>query len=201
MNIKNFETYKTLDMLYYIAFIRVYLFYFVDLQLKISNADDIEEMNKFHENLFNIINSNLGKLISLYIGKLFILKNEGNYFMNKYLERKEIKFNWKNEIIKNKNEQFFSIDNYDTSNHLLFDIWNELNTDNLKGYIKKLDITDLSYILNCSYNEIRQKQSNNKDKLEKSKLLEEICKINDNLKINDKTKLIIGKISDLSFFK
>ena len=74
---ENFGELQTLGMIFYISFIRCYLSFFVKFQIKNSEMDGLDD---FHNDLYNISNSCLGKLIGLYIGKLFIYSKEKEFF-------------------------------------------------------------------------------------------------------------------------
>ena len=200
INNNNYGKLKTIGMIFYFAFIRCYLNYFVKLQLE---ERELGDLSKFHEDLLNSSNSNLGKLISLYIAKLFFLYDKKDYFLNNYL--KDDNNNWKESILEqNDKVQLFTIKNYDNNNHLLFDLWASINSkkDLSKEFIKTIEISDLSYIINFCYNEMSQKKGENSIAI--SKLIEEINKIKDNFnfKRNIKNKItkLFKKISDLKFF-
>ncbi len=191
---------KNIGIIFYFSFIRCYLTYFVKLQLK---EKELGDLNKIHEYLFNNSNSVLGKLISLYISKLFFLYDKKEYFLNTYL--KEEKYNWKLSILdKNDRVQLFSIKNYENSTHLILNLWTEIiNKNELSDSLREIEITDLSYIINFCYNEINQKM-NEKKIVVNSELIEKINQIkecfNFKPKINYKIKKIFEKMSVPEFF-
>ena len=200
INEKKYGKFKNLEMIFYFSFIRCYLNYFVNLQIE---EREIGDLSKFHKDLLKISNSNLGKLISLYIGKLFSLNNLEDYFLNNYLKEEEN--NWKNLIIGcEKKIQMFSIKNYDNSNHLLFDLWDEINNKNSfsKDYLNTIEISEIAHIINFGYNEMSQR--NNESNFVVSKLVEEVNKIKESFQfksvINIKIKKIFEQLSDLNFF-
>ena len=202
-NINNFEKLKNLDIIYYFSYLRTYLYYFVKFQIK--NKNEIGGLEKIHDFLYNNSNSGLGKMILLYIAKLFILNDKQEYFFDDYLNDKEK--NWKNAIIfKNEKLELFPIINYENSKNLLFIIWSKINNNNLnEDLIKNLDIKDFYYIINFAYNEISKKIKENK--LEKSKLLSKLNETIDNLDnlsfsidVNEKFKKLFNKISILDFY-
>jgi len=177
------------------------LYYFVKLQLDNNKLGDL---NKFHQYLINCSNSNLGKLISLYISKLFFLFDKKDYYLNTYLNDEE--YNWKESILnKNDRVQLFSILNYDSSNHLFLNLWSEIyNKKKLSpNSLKKIEISELSYIINFCFNEINQKM-NEKKIVVKSELIEKINQIKESFnfkpKINFKIKKIFEAISNPEFF-
>ena len=150
-------------MLYYFSFIRCYLYYFVKLQIE---NEQLGDLSSFHEDLFKISESNLGKLISLYIAKLFFLYDKKELFLNKYL--KDDQNNWKSSLFeKNDKIQLFSINNNENSNHFLLDIYSEIvNQKKLTSeFLHDLEIIDLTYNINFCYNETSQKRKD--DKIEK----------------------------------
>jgi len=191
---------KNIGIIFYFSFIRCYLDYFVKLQL---NNGDLGDLNQFHQYLVNCSNSNLGKLISLYISKLFFLYDKKDYYLESYL--KDEKYNWKASILnQNDKAQFFSILNYENSNHLLLNLWSEIrNKKELSpDSLKNIEISDLSYIINFCFNEINQKMNENKIVV-KSELLGQINQIKEDFnfkpKINFKIKKIFETISNPEF--
>jgi hypothetical protein len=201
INKRQYGELKTLGMLYYFSFIRCYLYYFVKLQIE---NEQLGDLSSFHEDLFKISESNLGKLISLYIAKLFFLYDKKELFLNKYL--KDDQNNWKSSLFeKNDKIQLFSINNNENSNHFLLDIYSEIvNQKKLTSeFLHDLEIIDLTYIINFCYNEISQKRKN--DKIEKSKLIEEINKVKDGFTfkkgIKNKIMKILEKLSDEKIYE
>ena len=198
---QNYGKLKNIGIIFYFSFIRCYLSYFVKLQLK---NREIGDLNTFHQYLLNYSNSNLGKLISLYISKLFFLYDKKDYYLNTYLNDEQ--YNWKASILnKNDRVQLFSILNYENSNHLLLNLWTEIHSkDKLSpDLLKEIEISDLSFIINFCYNEISQKMNEIKIVV-KSELIEKINQIKESFnfkpKINYKIKKIFETISDPEFF-
>ena len=123
---RNLGEFENIRMIFYFSFIRCYLYYFVDFRIKYKNIGDI---TIFHEDLYNISNSNAGKLVSLYIYKIFLyIKKIKEEDLDNYL--KNDRYDWITKIRQKNNKfQFFTIDNYENSNHLLFDIYAEINKE------------------------------------------------------------------------
>ena len=198
---QNYGKLKNIGIIFYFSFIRCYLSYFVKLQLK---NREIGDLNTFHQYLLNYSNSNLGKLISLYISKLFFLYDKKDYYLN--MDLNDEQYNWKASILnKNDRVQLFSILNYENSNHLLLNLWTEIHSkDKLSpDLLKEIEISDLSFIINFCYNEISQKMNEIKIVV-KSELIEKINQIKESFnfkpKINYKIKKIFETISDPEFF-
>ena len=192
---------KNIGIIFYFSFIRCYLSCFVKLQLR---NREIGDLNIFHEYLLNKSNSNLGKLILLYISKIFFLYDKRDYYLNTYLNDEQ--FNWKESILnQNDKVQLFSILNYENSNHLLLNIWAEIHSKGKLSpdLLKEIEISDLSFIINFCYNEISQKM-NEKKIVVKSELIEKINQIKESFnfkpKINYKIKKIFETISNPEFF-
>jgi hypothetical protein len=132
------------------------------------------------------------------------VKNKKDYFLNYYLN--DIKnCNWKKLILmQNKYIQLFPVLNYENAKHLLFSFWTKINNNRLSNdYIKSLDISDLYYLINISYNEMVQKRYKDNE-LVKSVVLSKINNMKNNfnfdLSTNEKLKKLFAKISDLEFF-
>ena len=200
INSNSYGKLKNLGIIFYFAFIRCYLYYFVKLQIEFKELGDLSRLN---QNLFDISNSNLGKMIILYIAKIFIINNKKEYFLKDYLKDEE-RNNWKSMILsKNEKEQLYPIDAYENSKNLLFNIWTNINNNNINDdFIKKLDISDIYYMINFGYNEMSKKIKD--DNLENSTLLIKLNEIKEgfNLEIDIKDKLnkLFEKISKLDFF-
>ena len=200
INNNNFGKLKNLGIIFYFAFIRCYLYYFVKLQLDFNNFGDLTPI---HHHLFDISNSSFGKLIILYIAKIFILCGKQEYFLKTYLNDETANF-WKNAILpENPEDEFFPIDKFENSKNLLFYIWSNINNNNFKNCIKNLEIFDIYYMIDFSYNEMIMKIKNNI--LEKSIILEKLNEakneINLNKDIKAKINKLFEKISDFNFFK
>ena len=201
INSNNFGDLSHLGEIFYYAYLRCYLYFVVKLQLENKNLD----IDRIHRNLIDINNSPLGKMIMLYIVKLFILNGKKEYFFsNKYLEDNEDN-NWKRIITaKYDKPEFFPISKYENSKNLLFIIYSKLHNDEFnEEFLNSLEIIDLYYIINFAYNEINHKMT--EDNIEQSTLLLKINELKDNFKIgvgiNDKLKKLFGKISDIEFLK
>ena len=197
INGQEFGKLKTLGMIFYFSYVRCYLYHFVKLQIENKNFGEIKEIHKYLMD-----NTELGLLLILYISNLFISYDKKKY--DQYL-KDETEYNWK-AIISSRNDELllFPILNYENSKHLLFSIWAKLNKNNLsEDFIKKLDIKDLSYIINFSCNEMNLK--NKKGNLEESKLLTEINRIKNSFSfeniVNQKIKILFERISELKFFE
>ena len=194
----DFGELSILGMIFYFSYIRCYLHYFVEFQLKFKNLDGLNPVHKF---LYDISDSNLGKIINLYIAKIFIHNDKMKYFFNDYLNE-ENRNKWKDSIItQNKKEVFFSIECYENSKYLLFDLW--CNINNEQEFIKKIKITDFYYIINFIFNEINIKL--NEEKLENSRLLNKMQEFKEELNFDESIKhkidLLLEKISDINFLK
>ena len=195
----DFGKLNILEMIFYFSYIRCYLYYFVILQLKNNELDGLNPLHKF---LTDISGSNLGKIINLYIAKIFILNDKMEYFLNDYM-REENRNRWKDSIIsQNKKEVFFPIKFYENSKHFLFYLWNNINNNKInKEFIQKIKITDFYFIINFIFNEINM--NSNEEGLKDSKLLNILNKFKEELKFDEgikyKFSLILEKISDLNF--
>ena len=202
INNEEFGELNNFGMIFNYSFIRIYLYYFVKYQIQNNNIGDL---SRIHNNLINISESELGKMIILYIAKLFILNGQKDYFLKEYLEGEEIN-NWKSRIInQNKLDCFFPILNFENSKNLLFLTWSKINNDKLnedEDFINSLQISDLYYIINFSYNEICNKTT--EDNFGESIILKkfnEIDKFNFDLDTNNKIKTLFNKISNLDFYE
>ena len=206
VNNQDYGRLNNLGMIFYFSFIRCYLEYFVKLQLQAKQEKkDLGDLSVINMYFFNIYNSPLGKMLSLYIANLFIVNKEKDYFLTDYLND-EKNYNWKKLIIsQNKKNQLFPILNYENAKHLLFSIWTKINNEKLTDdFIKSLEINDLYYLLNISYNEIIQKPIKDNE-LAESVILSEINKKKNNftfsININEKLKKLFDTISNSEFFK
>ena len=193
----NFGKLKNLGMIFYFSFIRCFLYYFVKLQIEFK---DLGDLTIIHHYLFDISNSNLGKMIILYIAKLYILQDEKEYFLNNYL-KEENNYNWKNSILsKKKKEELYPIEIYENSKHLLFNVFS--NIKNNINFVENLEIEDIYCMINFAYNEMSTKIKD--DILKPSSLLIKLNEFSEsfNFDINIKEKLnkLFKKISDLQFF-
>ena len=202
---QDFANFKILTMIFYYAFTRCYLYYFVKMEYQVHvERKFLNNLNDFHRNLYDINEQDLGKLISLYIGKLFhFYEVDNKYFLNEYLNN-ERNYNWKNSLYEQyTNELIFSVKNYDNYNHFLFNVYSTVNLKNefKKEFMHNLNINDIRSIFSFSYNEMKKKSKDNE--FPKSKLLEEIYKNKDffnfNSKINNKITEVIKKILNLDF--
>ena len=184
-----------IGLIFNYVFIRIYLYYFFKYH---ENGD----LTPIHHDFYTISNSDLGKMILLYISKVFILNNKKEYFLIDY-RKDETVDNWKETIIsQNRDLEFHPIIKIDNFKTLLFLIWSKINNDNLnEDFIGNLEIIDIYYIINFAHNEIRKKKSDNK--LETSKLLiklnEKKDKLNFDINTNDKIKKVFRKINDSDF--
>ena len=200
-NSKNLEGFKNLAIIFYFSFIRCYLYYFVKMQLEYNELGDLSPM---HQKLYDMSNSNLGKMLALYIAKIFILQNKKKYFLENYMKDEEIN-NWKNTILsQNEKELFYSIENYENSKVFLFYIWANINNNTFnKELLQKIDITDFYYMMNFAFNEINKKAK--QDELSGSQLLKKLNEIKKYLNFdeatNKKLNRLIEKLTDLEFFK
>ena len=198
---KDFGKLNNLGIIFYYSYIRCYLYYFVKLQLEVKELGDLNSLHKF---LSDIANSDLGKMFILYIAKLFILKDKKKYFIEEYMNDVE-RYNWKQSIINfQQKEILFPIDVYENSKNLLFYVWSNINNlNNIDIFAKKIDITDLYYIINFAFNEINLNKKD--DVLECSRLLIELNKINGKFNFDKeiKTKInnLFKKLTDLNFMK
>ena len=198
---KNFGKLPTLGMIFCYSFLRCYLYYFVKLQFNNKEMTDFEQI---HNSLMNISGSELGKMIILYISKMFILNNEKEYFINNYL-RNESRYPWIDSIISQNNKlEFFPISQYENSKHLLFLIYSNINNDKLTDeFINGLEVIDIYYIINFAYNEMMNKIID--DNIEIPKILlkinEKTDSFNFNISTNYKIKKLINKITDIKFYK
>ena len=196
-----FDKFKYIEILIYISYIRCYLYNFVELQLKFKDLDDLSPLHKF---LYDKSNSNLGKMINLYIAKIFILHNEKKYFLEKYLEEEE-RNKWKDSIVLHtKKEVFFPIEDYENSKYLLFNLLNNINNNYInKEYIQKIKIIDLYYIINFVFNEINWKLNN--EEIKQSRLIIKLNELKDEFNfdtsIKNKLNKLFERISDLNFLK
>ena len=201
INNNNYGKLKNLGMIFNFAFIRCYLYYFVKLQLEFKELGDLSRLN---QNLLNISNSNLGKMIILYIAKIFILQKKKEYFLNDYL-KDEQRNNWKKTILsQNEKEEFYPFETYENSKNFLFNVWEKINNNTFnEDFAKKLEISDLYYMINFAYNEMSKKL--NDDNIEISQILIKLNEIKEalNLDIGTKKKFnkLFEKISKLDFFK
>ena len=201
INTNDFGKLKYLGEIFCFSFIRCYLYHFVKLQLK---KKDLGDLSPIHSEFVNISNSELGKMIILYIANIFIINNKKEDFMNKYLKDEKTEINWKVAITeKNDKLEFFSICDYENSKHLLFKIWSSINNNEFdENFISNINIIDLYQTINFAYNEINHKS---KENLERSILLLKLNELKDNFnfdeEINDKIKKLISKIYDIEFFK
>ena len=199
INNNNFGALKNLGLVFYFSYIRCYLYYFVKLQLENHNFGDL---SMIHHHLFDISKSSFGRLIILYIAKIFILNNKTEYFLNSYLSKEKAN-NWKISFLSdNPEDEFFPIEKIENSKHLLFNIWANINNDNFKNYAKNLEIYDIYDIIDFSYNEMSIKIKNKIS--EKSIILEKLNEEKEELKFNKniKSKIfeLFKKISDFNFF-
>ena len=196
INNNNLGSLNNIGMIFYYSFIRCYLYNFVKFQIENKNNDI--DFSPLHKNLYDISNSISGKMIILYIAKLFILNNEKDYFLNKYMKDNENnRNNWK-EVILSKNDKldFFPISKYENSKNLLFIIWSSINKKELNSeFINNLEISDLYYIINFAYNEMAQKKKD--EEYEESKLLTNLKSI----KSLNKIQKLFNEIWDLEFYK
>ena len=198
INMNNFGKLKNLSLLFYIAFIRCYLFYFVEIQL---NYPFFREIENIHHHIFNISNSIFGKLIILYIAKIFIIKNKKNYFFQLYL-REENNYYWIKAILfDNPEEEFFPIEKFENAKNFLFYMRSNINNNNFKNCVNHLDILDIFYMIDFSYNEMSINiKSNN---LLKSQILEELNKNKEEFifdkSIKSKINKLFEKISGFNF--
>jgi len=197
INNNNFGKLKCLGMIFYFSFIRCYLYYFVKLQIEFKKLGDL---NPIHHYLFDISNSNLGKMIILYIAKLFILQNKKEYFFKEYLNNEENN-RWKDSILSNnENAEFYSIEDFENSKNLLFNIWSNIN--NNVNFLKNLEIENVYYLINFAYNEMSKKMRD--DIISESQLLKKSNEFNESLNFDISTKEKLNKlfkiISDSKFF-
>ena len=208
VNNQEYGTLKNIGMIFYFSFIRCYLEYFVKLQLQAKKEKkDLGDLSAINMHLYNIYNSPLGKMISLYISNLFIVNKEKDYFIEDYLdEEKNNNYNWKKLIItKNKKNQLFPVLNYENAKHLLFSILSKINNNKLTDdFIKSFEINDLYYLINISYNEMILKKKNDNELFE-SVILSKINNMKNNfnfsIKTNEKLKKLFDLISNNEFFK
>ena len=194
---------KYIGIIFIFSYLRSYLYHFVKFQLENREAD----LSEIHNFLFNKSNSDLGKLIILYIAKIFTINGKQKYFLEEYLSERQ-NHNWKEQSFIFTKLLFFSKINYENSKNLLFVLWSKINNNNLnKDFIEKLEIKDLYYIMNFSFNEMSMKiKENNKEIiLEKSvllsKLKENIEDFNFSKEINEKMEKLFDNISNLEFFE
>ena len=204
INSQDYGKLKNLGMIFYFSFIRCYLTRLVNLQLKVLNEKrDLGDLNAINKYFSDIYNSNLGKMIILYIAKIFIVNGKKDYFLNDYL--KDEQYNWKNSILsKNNKIQLYPIAHYENCKHLLFSFWSKNNNEKIKpDFIKQLEITDLYYLNNLSYNEMSYKMKED-DTLVESIIISKINEMKDDfgfdLNTNEKLKKLYSKISNLEFF-
>ena len=190
---------QNIAQIYYISFIRCYLFHVITLLIE---ENDIGNLNKINKYLYDN-NSSLGILLKLYIMKLFILKNKEEYFYKNYLND-ENQFNWKQSILEqNINLMIFPMNDFENYKHLLFDIGLQKNNNFInKEFFELSEIKDIIYMISISFNEIIQKISTNNFDISKiflTKLNEE----KDNFKFdklyNDRIKNLIFIISQNEF--
>ena len=199
INNNNFGPLNNLGLVFYLSYIRCYLYYFVKLQLEYNNFGDL---TMIHHHLFDISKSSFGQLIILYIAKIFILNNKREYFLKSYLSDEKAN-NWKNVLLHvNPEDEFFQIDNLENSKNLLINIWTNINNGNFKNYAKNLDIYDIYDMIDFSYNEMNIKLKNKISK--KSIILEKLNEEKEELKFNKNIKAkihkLFEKISDSNFF-
>ena len=175
INNNDYGKLKYIGIIYLFAYCRCFLYHFV--MHEIHNSDDNSNLNEIHKYLFSKSNSNLGKMIILYIAKLFILFEKQKYFFTEYLSKNKNN-NWKYAITsKNDKLLFFPIANYENSKNLLFIIWSKINNNNFnEELIEKLEIKDLYFIINYIYNEIKKKENDLNLSILSSKFSEEILK-------------------------
>ena len=197
INNNNCGKLKNLGMIFYFSFIRCYLYYFVKLQLEFKNLGDLTQI---HHYLYDISNSILGKMIILYIAKLFILQDKKEYFLKEYLKN-ENNNRWKDSILsQNEKEELYPIEEYENSKNLLFNIWYKINND--INFVKDSEIEDIYYMINFAYNEMSKKIKD--EQLDSSQLLIKINEFSEsfNFDVSTKEKLnkLFKKISDLNFF-
>ena len=197
INNNNFGKLKNIGMVFYFSFIRCYLYYFVKLQIEFKELGGLDPI---HHYLFDISNSNLGKMIILYIAKLFILQDKKEYFLKDYLKDEE-RNKWKDSILsKNENAEFYPIEDFENSKNLLFNIWSNIN--NNINFLKNLEIENVYYLINFAYNEISKKIKD--DIISDSQLLKKLNEFNESLNfdISTKEKLnkLFKKISDSNYF-
>ena len=111
INNNNHGKLKNISILYLFSYIRCFLYYFVKYQLNDNNEN--MNLNEIHAYLYSKSNSNLGKMIILYITKLFGLFDKQNYFFNQYSIEIENN-NWKQSMIsQNENLLFFPLKNFE----------------------------------------------------------------------------------------
>ena len=197
INNNNFGKLKNLGMIFYFSFIRCYLYYFVKLQIEFKELGDLTSI---HHYLFDVSNSNLGKMIILYIAKLFILQDKKEFFLKEYL-KDENNNRWKDSILsQNEKEELYPIEDYENSKNLLFYVWSNIN--NNVNFLKNLEIEEVFYMINFAYNEMSKKVQD--DMIKASQLLIKLNEFNEsfNFDISTKEKLnkLFKKISDLNFF-
>ena len=200
INNNNFGKLNNLGEVFYFSFIRCYLYYFVKLQLEFKELGDLSIL---HKKLYDMSNSNLGKMILLYIAKIYTFEQKKEYFLNDYMKDEENN-NWKNTILsKNEKELFFPLDKYENSKSLLLNVWSKINNNNInKDFAKALEIDDIYYMMNFAYNEMSKKIKD--DELNASQILLKLNQIKDDFNFNEaiKEKLnkLFAKISDLEYF-
>ena len=80
INNNNYGKLKNIGIIYSYSFLRINLYYFVNLQI---NYNDLRDISLIHNFLYNKSNSELDKMIILYIAKIFTLFDAQEYFLNK----------------------------------------------------------------------------------------------------------------------
>jgi len=209
INNQEYGALKNIGMIFYFSFIRCFLEYYVKVQLqtKEEKKKDLWILSRINESLYyakDKYHKPIGEILYLYITNLFIVNNKKDYFLNDYLNNEEY-YNWKKLILRqNRCAQLFPVLNYENAKHLLFSFWTKINNNKLSNdFIKSLDISDLYYLINISYNEIIQKK-NKDNELVESVVLSTINNMKNNfnfeLSTNEKLKKLFAKISDLEFF-
>ena len=198
---KDFGKLETLGKIFYYSFLRCYLYYFVKMQI---NNNELKGLEPIHKNLMDISESELGKMITLYIAKIFILNNKKEYFLKDYLKN-EKRNPWKDTITsKNDKSEFFPVSQYENSKNLLFLIYSKINSNALNNeFINHLEIRDIYYIINFAHNEIIKNIKD--DNIQQSTILLKINEKIDNLKFdintNNKIKKLFYKISNIESLK
>ena len=122
---------QNIGKIYYFAYCRCFLYYFVKFQLNENSDNNV--LNNIHEYLYRNSGSDLGKMIILYIIRLFGLyeKEKQNYFFEEYSIEND-NYNWKQSIIsQNEKLLFFPINEYENSKNFLFILWPQINNDNI----------------------------------------------------------------------
>ena len=206
INSQDYGKLKKLGMIFYFSFIRCYLTHLIKLQLEtLDQKKDLGDLNNINKYFFDISNTPLGKMIILYMANIFIIMNKKEYFLNDYLHD-EKQYNWRELITsQNKKNLIFPILNYENSKHLLFLFWSKNNNNNLTSdFVKNLEIVDLYYLNNLSYNEMSTKMNDDDGTLVQSVILSKLNELKNNfcfdINTNSKLQKLFEKISNLDFF-